>query len=565
MAVVQISRIQIRRGQANGGTGLPQLASGELAWALDTQELYIGNGSISEGAPYVGNTKVLTEHDNILDLAAVYQYKKNDTSIVTGEGDLIQRSLQERLDDIVSVRAFGAVGDGFVDDTRAIQRAIDQLYINDASKYSSRSRITLYFEAGTYIISDEIKIPPYAHLIGEGIDSTIIRQVSADVHGSAVFRMVDGNSTPGNYTAFGNMIAVQRPRFITIKGMTLENTTSRSVVLSDNVDSSIFEEVKFIGNYANGTSPTVTVAPGIDDTQSGVFMRSNSIVFCNNNVLFKFCIFNATGYGVFSNTESNYVKFESCTFFQLFDGITIGGADYGAVGSVIESSYFDQIDRYGIWIKDGTKLNASVGNTSRTNKFFKVGNNNNSYDSATYPIIKFDKSNNVSSDDYFERNFILKDQTHYGLNPFLANIQSRGLVVDNYNYVIDIIESGNPVTDPPVPAIRFPVSDSCTFEIDYVINKFQGTSGGRAIRTGVLHVTVNVGASLTDGNNPPSYHIHDDFGYTGDIAVEYIKFSASLYGFAPAATMVDTLVINYTNPKNNGLATLNYTYKVLNR
>ena len=48
MAVVQISRIQIRRGRKNSGTGLPQLASGEIAWAIDTQELYIGNGAIAQ-------------------------------------------------------------------------------------------------------------------------------------------------------------------------------------------------------------------------------------------------------------------------------------------------------------------------------------------------------------------------------------------------------------------------------------------------------------------------------------------------------------------------------------
>ena len=65
MAVVQISRIQVRRGQKNAGSGLPQLASGELGWAVDTRELYIGNGAVSEGAPAVGNTKILTEFDNI--------------------------------------------------------------------------------------------------------------------------------------------------------------------------------------------------------------------------------------------------------------------------------------------------------------------------------------------------------------------------------------------------------------------------------------------------------------------------------------------------------------------
>ena len=54
MAIVSISRIQIRRGRKGQGSGLPQLAGGELGWAVDTQELFIGNGAVSEGAPAVG-------------------------------------------------------------------------------------------------------------------------------------------------------------------------------------------------------------------------------------------------------------------------------------------------------------------------------------------------------------------------------------------------------------------------------------------------------------------------------------------------------------------------------
>ena len=77
MAVVQISRIQVRRGQKNQGTGLPQLASGELGWAVDSQELFIGNGAVSEGSPYVGNTKLLSEHDNLFEFANTYVYKKD--------------------------------------------------------------------------------------------------------------------------------------------------------------------------------------------------------------------------------------------------------------------------------------------------------------------------------------------------------------------------------------------------------------------------------------------------------------------------------------------------------
>ena len=39
MPIVQISRIQHRRGKA---TDLPQLAAGELGWSVDDQKLYIG-------------------------------------------------------------------------------------------------------------------------------------------------------------------------------------------------------------------------------------------------------------------------------------------------------------------------------------------------------------------------------------------------------------------------------------------------------------------------------------------------------------------------------------------
>lgn len=63
MPIVEIGKIQVRRGKANTDTGLPQLSSGELCWAIDNQELFIGNGSVFEGSPCVGNTRILTERD----------------------------------------------------------------------------------------------------------------------------------------------------------------------------------------------------------------------------------------------------------------------------------------------------------------------------------------------------------------------------------------------------------------------------------------------------------------------------------------------------------------------
>ena len=62
MAIVQISQIKHRHGVQ---TDLPQLATAELGWSVDTRKLYIGNGTLSEGAPEIGNTEILTEYSNL--------------------------------------------------------------------------------------------------------------------------------------------------------------------------------------------------------------------------------------------------------------------------------------------------------------------------------------------------------------------------------------------------------------------------------------------------------------------------------------------------------------------
>ena len=61
MAVVSISRIQVRRGQENQ-TGVPTLAGGEFGWAADTENLYIGLRR-EDGGARDDNVRILTEND----------------------------------------------------------------------------------------------------------------------------------------------------------------------------------------------------------------------------------------------------------------------------------------------------------------------------------------------------------------------------------------------------------------------------------------------------------------------------------------------------------------------
>ena len=113
MAIVTISRIQHRRGLYEN---LPQLSAAELGWAADQRRLFIGNGPVSEGAPATGNTEILTEYSDVLAIADNYQFKNEDAgySVATGPtaGSPILRTLQKKFDDFVSVKDFGAKGDG---------------------------------------------------------------------------------------------------------------------------------------------------------------------------------------------------------------------------------------------------------------------------------------------------------------------------------------------------------------------------------------------------------------------------------------------------------------------
>jgi hypothetical protein len=178
MAVVQISRIQHRRGYQQD---LPQLASAELGWSLDQRRLFIGNGTTTEGAPSTGVTEILTQYSNITSLIKSYTYAGPDTgyNVETspGLGNVI-RSLQSKLDDFVNIRDFGAAGDGVTDDTMAINQAITQIYSSSQTSSNARSRRIIHFPAGNYKISGIINLPPYAHLQGEGPQSSIITQVS---------------------------------------------------------------------------------------------------------------------------------------------------------------------------------------------------------------------------------------------------------------------------------------------------------------------------------------------------------------------------------------------------
>ena len=271
MPIVQISRIQHRRGKR---TDLPQLAAGELGYVIDEQRLFIGNGTVADGAPSVGNTEIITGGSSAFTTALSHTYKGylgDSTPITTTQ----QRTVGDRLDEYASVKDFGAKGDDSTADITAIQNAIDEIY-KDTDKDDTRSRRVLFFPAGTYRINAALKIPPYAHLVGEGPDKTIIRNSG----NNAVMVTQDDDGNVG--ANIGNSSATT-PRQIQVSNMTLRNTVAYGGISLDRVSSAYFNNVKFQGSFASGGTDV--------STSKGVTVNHSNATYSTTNIVFNQCQF----------------------------------------------------------------------------------------------------------------------------------------------------------------------------------------------------------------------------------------------------------------------------------
>ena len=98
MAVVQISKIQLRRGLQEN---LPQLASAEMGWSVDERRLFIGNGTLAEGAPSTGVTEVLTTQ-------SIYNELGNIT-ILQGNVANLEANVTTLQSEVYSLQANAAV------------------------------------------------------------------------------------------------------------------------------------------------------------------------------------------------------------------------------------------------------------------------------------------------------------------------------------------------------------------------------------------------------------------------------------------------------------------------
>jgi hypothetical protein len=430
MPIVQISRIQHRRGKR---TDLPQLAAGELGWVIDEQRLFIGNGTVADGAPAVGNTEIITAGSSAFTTALSHTYKGylgDSTPVATGASSDITRTLQAVLDDYASVKSFDAKGDNSTDDTAAIQRALDELY-SDTDQDDTRARRTLFFPAGIYKITSALTIPPYAHLLGEGPDKTIISNSGA-TNAVAVFEDDDGQG----FGSIGNSGATT-PTQMQFDGITFKNTVAYGGVSIDNATKVYFNNCKFEGSFASG---------GSDNANSkGITVRSTTAL-PSSQILFNQCQFTKFARLIDLSYDVDSVKFNDCDFSVAYYGALLGeqmdgssnGLTVGPRDIQFNSNSWSTIGQQAIYVKLSSETTGTgTRNVISTGNFFAKTVANNFEGIGTLnevPVIQYDNDECSSHLDFFERSDLRRSDgsSHMNAAPEIQGIGIQDKAIKSF-------------------------------------------------------------------------------------------------------------------------------------
>ena len=569
MAVVQISRIQVRRGKASSGTGIPQLASGELAWALDTQELYIGNGAVAEGSPAVGNTKILTELDlsangNVLTL--IEHIYKIGTSVQTGPSpnDPVKRSLQARFDDRVTLADFGAIGDNIVDDTAALQRAIDQLFLNTSITKSSddtpdgvQTRVTLQIPPGIYKITDTIYIPSYATIVGAGADKTILSFTNT----GPMIQFVNDSSTPGNPSDLGSTGSLNQPRQIILSGLTaLTNSFNQPGMILDAVKDSLFNDLIVKGDWGQ-----------LENSDSkGIVMNAVSAILTTEKNVFNNVIVTGFTTAVYAKQDIISNTFSNCRIYDVKQGFVLGdtangsdpGEQYGPRKTLITNCQFGEfpyaIKQHAVFINRGS------GNTIRDCKLINVGNDSNGVDgNPVYPQMYFESYSNYV--EATESNRVNTLSIPEATSPYIPELAGHGSYASYGTISPPAPLIGNSGDTNYRPLFRLPMSVSYygapSLDISYDIEYVYRSTNYPFSRRGTIKI-------IADAENGVLQLVdeYDVTGLTEELSL-LLEFKASILDqngdpyIGSLGQLASTIAVDYRNVYDGDSGRFAYSYK----
>jgi hypothetical protein len=297
---------------------------------------------------------------------------KNGGAIPTGA---INRPFNEKLNEIVSVKDFGAIGNGSADDTTAINNAL--AFISNGG--------TLYFPAGIYLCSQQVTLNSNISLIGVGRTNTGT-QYSSTIE-------FTNSSSCGIITALGG--GYNRISDMTLVGTGNSSGTGLYVIKSA---FSVFERL-FIREFQYGIIDVAVQNISYNDivintVQYGVYWTTGSAsdyhTVCTYKSIYVSGVSNV-GFYIHGGTTTPICK-ENTFIDCAADGANVGWQVLSCFDTTFIGSYTELCTQYGFYVTNSKSLNfigCYVGESSgtSTSAYVPLYSSNNSgctWDRFTY-------------------------------------------------------------------------------------------------------------------------------------------------------------------------------------
>lgn len=274
----------------------------------------VSSGSTPESAGGTGLDKWVSVGDAALRINLASDDGAGLVGFKSPLANSIKRTLHDKNKDLVSVKDFGAVGDGVTDDTAAFQAAID-------------SKKSLYIPDGIYLISSTLIITATDSLC---IVGNSFGHVNDQTTGSVI--KFTGLASPA-IRVQGGAIGAK------ISGLFLDIQDSSS----DGFD--------FGGAWYLKLQDCV-----VRNARYGVYLHYDSPDYFSGVAELTSCYFAKCANGVkTSKVDINVVKVDNCTFFDGVNGVLIG--DSGTASSVrnfiVRDSLFEANTGYDVGVVAG--------------------------------------------------------------------------------------------------------------------------------------------------------------------------------------------------------------------
>jgi hypothetical protein len=327
---------------------------GTLAYSANREQVYLNGAQLQRDADYTANNgtsvvlNIALTAGDVVEIICVNNLntgttaQAQDVSFVQSGAGAVTRSVENKLRDVVSVKDFGAVGDGVTDDTVAIQNALNfvadnrgTLSFGTNSKYKITAPITITWNAARKDTKGDIKIDG----CGCFIDASALSgsETAFSFEGTSNYP-IEVNLIFSRFEIFGPESTSIKDdidsRATTTAGLKFEFCLGATVE-----DCSVFKF--YNGVYFSSCWPIYSQRNQFSYNGIGLFLADNCTLGFHNSEYDE----NYIGLLLSSTSSPIYNQtFTSCLFQNCSYGVVVGGGNSTSIYSLIfDNPYFEGI------------------------------------------------------------------------------------------------------------------------------------------------------------------------------------------------------------------------------